>query len=85
MIPFTITRLKGLTYSQLQDYKHAVATYNKVEAFNSNVSTLRGNGNKSVEYYEFKTYDDKESYLTGLYFLTENNPTLSTITPVKKN
>jgi hypothetical protein len=84
MIPFTLGKLKGINYTQLRDYKEAVATYNIVEAFNSNVSTLRGNGNKSIEYYEFKTYDEKESYLTGLYFLTENNPSLK-ITPVKKN
>ena len=85
MIPFTLGKLKGINYSQLRDYKEAVATYNTVEAFNSNVSTLRGNGNKSVKYYEFKTYDDKVSYLSGLYFLTQTNPTLSTITPVEKN
>lgn len=84
MIPFTLGTLKGVNYSQLQIYKEAVATYNTVEAFNSNISTLRGNGDKSLNYYEFKTYDEKESYLTGLYFLTENNPSLK-ITPVKKN
>lgn len=84
MIPFTIGSLKGLTYSQLQIYKKAVATYNMVEEYNSNISTMHGNRNKHFNYYEFKTYHEKEAYKVGLYFLTQNNPNL-TITPVNKN
>ena len=69
---------------QYGEYKHAAATYTKVETYNSNVSTMRGNGGTSVTYYEFPTCQEQVQYKLGLFILTQTNPTV-TFTPVQKN
>lgn len=79
----TLGTLEGLTDSQYSDYKSAVAIYNNVEAFNSNVFTLRAAGNKSLSYYQFKTVDESIQYKVGLMILIQTNPTV-TYTQVQK-
>ena len=81
---FTLGTMKGLTFMQYSEYKTAVETYTKVESYNSNVSTLRGNGATSVTYYDFVTCLEQTKYTLGLFVLTQNNPTV-TFTPVAKN
>ena len=76
--------LQGLTLSQYTEYKYAVATYLKVEAFNSNISTLRSAGNLGLSYYDFHTYDEDYKYKLGLMLLIQTNPN-STFTQVQKN
>lgn len=80
----TLGKMNGLTYSQYMNYKYAVATYNKVEAFNSNVSTMRSAGETTVSYYEFPTCQEETIYSLGLMLLIQNNPG-KTFTPVQKN
>ena len=84
MNSLSLGKMKGLTFTQYNDYKQAIGTYNRVETFNSNVSTMRGNGQTSMIYYEFVSYQEQSDYKIGLYILTQNNPTL-TFTPVEKN
>ena len=84
MTCFTLGKMNGLSYSQYMEYKHAVATYNKVESYNSNVSTLRGSGSSSVSYYDFQTNQEQTIYSLGLMLLIQNNPGM-TFTPVPKN
>jgi hypothetical protein len=81
---FTLGTMKGLTFMQYSEYKSAVATYLKVEAYNSNVSTMRGNGDLSLTYYDFVSCLEQTKYKLGLYVLTQNNPRI-TFTPVQKN
>ena len=84
MNSLSLGKMKALTFTQYNDYKQAIGTYNRVETFNSNVSTMRGNGQTSMVYYEFVTYQEQADYKVGLYLLTQNNPGL-TFTPVEKN
>lgn len=81
---FTLGTMKGLTFMQYSEYKTAVETYTKVESYNSNVSTLRGNGATPVTYYDFVTCLEQTKYKLGLYLLTQNNPGVI-FTPVAKN
>ena len=83
MNSLSLGKMKGLTFTQYNDYKQAIVTYNRVEIYNSNVSTMRS-GNVSLTYYEFVTYQEQTDYTLGLYLLTQNNPGL-TFTPVHKN
>ena len=77
--------MKGLTYAQYIEYKTAIATYTKVESYNSNVSTLRGLGSgSSLSYYEFPTSQEETIYSLGLMLLIQNNPG-TTFTPIRKN
>lgn len=77
-------KMTGLTYAQYRDYKNAVATYTKVENYNSNVSTMRGQGSSDATYYEFPTNQEQTTYTLGLMLLIQNYPTI-TFTPVQKN
>jgi hypothetical protein len=83
MNSLSLGKMKGLTFTQYNDYKQALGTYNRVEAYNSNVSTMRGNGQTSLSYYEFVSYQEQSEYTIGLYLLTQNNPGL-TFTPITK-
>lgn len=76
--------LKSLTFSQYAEYKYAIGIYLKVEAFNSNVSTLRDTGNTGIPYYNFVSYKEENSYTLGQMLLIQTNPT-TTFTPVQKN
>ena len=64
MNSLSLGKMKGLTFTQYNDYKQAIVTYNRVEIYNSNVSTMRS-GNVSLTYYEFVTYKHiKSTYKT---------------------
>ena len=69
-------------YGQYQDYAASYEYFRRVELFNSNVSTLRGNGDKNVTYWKFNSSEDLTYYRQGgLLFATYWNYT----TPVEKN
>jgi hypothetical protein len=61
-----ISSFKGITYSQLNNYRYAWNTFNRIEKINSNVSTLHGNSNFSLSYYTFIDQTEKNMYDTGL-------------------
>ena len=61
-----ISSFKGITYSQLNNYRYSWNTFNRIEQSNSNVSTLHGNSTFSVSYYTFIDQTEKASYETGL-------------------
>jgi hypothetical protein len=60
-----ISSIQSTTYSQLQDYAASWNTFRSVELYNSNISTQRGNGNKSLNYYQFFSQTEKAAYNTG--------------------
>lgn len=76
--------LKALTFSQYIEYRSAIGTYNRVEAYNSNISTLRGRGNLGLSYYDFQTYKEDYKYKLGQRLLTQIYPDTKFI-PVEKN
>ena len=84
MSNYTLGKIQGLTYMQYGEYKSAVATFSKVELYNSNVSTMRGNGNLTGPYYNFATCQEEVKYTLGQMLLIQTNPTIK-ITPVQKN
>ena len=61
-----ISSFKGITYSQLNNYRYAWNTFNQIEQVNSNVSTMHGNGNLSLSYYTFLDQTQYAAYTTGL-------------------
>jgi len=83
---FPLGKMKGLTFMQYNDYSNAVNIFRTVEAFNSNVSTLRGNGNVGLSYYVFTSTTEETNYTRGLYLLVQNDPVNAALyTPVQKN
>ena len=61
-----ISSFKGINYSQLNKYRYAWNTFNRIEQVNSNVSTMHGNSNLSLSYYTFIDQTEKAIYDNGL-------------------
>ncbi len=61
-----LSTLQQLTYSQKYQYSTAWDTFRRVEFFNSNVSTQRGQGAVGyLPYYQFITLQEKNFYNQG--------------------
>ena len=56
-----VSGVKSLYYGQYQDYASSWEIFRRVELYNSNVSTQRGQGNTNLTYYQF--YDNQERSL----------------------
>lgn len=77
-----VATINSMTYNQLQDYNYSWNMFRSVETYNSNISTQRSQGNKTLNYYQFTSQDDASSYRTGAsLFLTY----LGISTTVQKN
>jgi len=61
-----------LTESQLSYYRKCSSTFNRVQDYNSNISTLRSKGNLTASYYQFLTSEEKNQYTKGLFLLTQS-------------
>jgi hypothetical protein len=83
---FPLGKMRGLTFMQYRDYSEAVNIFRTVEAYNSNVSTIRGNGNLGVSYYIFNSSEDETKYKQGQFILVQNDPlNANNYNPVQKN
>jgi hypothetical protein len=60
-----LSGFKFLYQSQNLEYRQAFATFDKVQLFNSNVSTLRAAGNSNLSYYQFLTNKEKTTFTKG--------------------
>ncbi|NBO71812.1 MAG: hypothetical protein EBU66_14295 [Bacteroidetes bacterium] len=49
-------------------------TYNRIQLFNSNVSTIRSGGDKTVTYYSYATYTEKNSFTSGQFLHQQRYP-----------
>jgi hypothetical protein len=61
-----------LTQSQLRYYKTSVQTFNRVQDYNSNISTLRSQGDSRNPYYQFISLEEKNNYTKGLFLLAQS-------------
>jgi hypothetical protein len=61
-----------LSQSQLKYYRTSVQTFNRIQSYNSNISTLRSRGNLTASYYQFLTSEEKNNYTKGLFLLTQS-------------
>ena len=64
-----------LSSAQLLQYKQAWYTFNRVQLYNSNVSTLRYGGNLTQNYYQYVTNDEKKMFSLGQTLHTQSYPT----------
>jgi uridine kinase len=62
-----LSGFKFLTFSQKQEYSYAFQLFNNIQAYNSNVSTLRAGGALNVPYYQFLTNEEKTKFLQGRF------------------
>ena len=76
LCPTDLSGFKFLYFSQAQSYQNAAIYYQQVQAFNSNVSTLRSGGQNLV-YYQFPTQQQRAQYNTGRSILVQSYPAQS--------
>jgi hypothetical protein len=74
LCPSDISGFKFMYFSQSQEYKNAAKFYQQVQAFNSNISTLRNQGQNTLSYYQFPTQEQKAQYNTGRFLLVQSYP-----------
>ena len=61
-----------LSQSQLSSYKTNVQTFNRIQTYNSNISTLRSQGDLTRSYYQFISSQEKNQFTQGLFLLTQS-------------
>jgi hypothetical protein len=69
-----LSGFKFLTFAQKTEYQRAWQIFNNVQAFNSNVSTLRAAGQKNLTYYQFISNIEKTKCLQGQYLHVQSYP-----------
>ena len=86
LCPTDLSGFKFLYDSQFQKYKQSATYFQQVQAYNSNVSTLRSLGQNTLSYYQFPTNQKRDQYTRGRSLLVESYPNLSSIfLPVEQN
>jgi hypothetical protein len=71
---FIIGEMTGLTNTQLLQFSDASRVFLRVQAFNQNIRSKRIAGNKTLSYYIFANYAEKNAYRIGQFTLTQNDP-----------
>ena len=61
----SISTIASVSYNQRYEYKTAWNSFQTVELYNSNVSTLRSQGDKSLTYYQYPTCKVQSQYRQG--------------------
>jgi hypothetical protein len=60
-----VSGVKSLYYGQYQDYASSWEIFRRVELYNSNVSTQRGQGASNLTYYQFYDNQERSFYRQG--------------------
>jgi hypothetical protein len=67
--------IKGLSIRQYDIYKKSWNTFDKIQSYNAQVSTLIGlNPTASVSYWRFANGDEKGQYIQGQYLHQQAYP-----------
>jgi hypothetical protein len=61
----SISTIQSVSYNQYASYKTCWETFRSVELYNSNVSTQRGQGNKTISYYQYPDSTKQSQYKQG--------------------
>ena len=77
--------MKGLTYMQYKEYKNAVNTFFRIQAYDTAIAFQRQQGKTDVSYYSFANSTEQTQYTLGRMLLVQNDPTnTSKYIPVEK-
>ena len=69
-----LSGFKFLTNDQKLKYKQSWTVFNQVQSFNSNVSTLRAEGQKGIPYFQFINTENKTRFLQGRFLHIQSYP-----------
>ena len=71
---FDLSGIGCINQSQKLIYKEAWENYNRIQSYNSNVSTLRSQGDLTGQYYMYISYKERESFRQGQFLHTQVYP-----------
>ena len=71
---FLLGKMKGLTYMQYKEYKAAVNTFLRVQAYDAAILSQRRSGYTDVSYYSFESSTEQTQYRLGRMLLIQNDP-----------
>lgn len=60
-----LSGVQALTYRQVNEYSFSWLTFQRVEIYNAQVSTMRANGDTSINYWQFETNEGLTNYRLG--------------------
>jgi hypothetical protein len=69
-----LSGFKFLTFSQKSEYTRAFQLFNTIQNYNSNVSTLRFQGQTTLTYYQFLSGEEKTKFLQGRFLHIQSFP-----------
>ncbi len=69
-----LSGFKFLTFGQKTEYQRAWQIFDNVQAFNSNVSTLRFAGQSNLTYFQFISGEEKTKFLQGRFLHIQAYP-----------
>jgi hypothetical protein len=65
MVCFDLSGFKGLSFGTAMQYKTDWNTFERIQDYNSNVSTSRALGSTGQTYYIYRSGDEKISFTNG--------------------
>jgi len=71
---FDLSGFLAVPSSVKLDYQQYWNVYNRVQTINSNISSIRGTGDKTQDYYKFFSYNELASYTQGQYLHVQRYP-----------
>ncbi len=69
-----LSGFKFLSFAQKNEYSRAFQLFDSIQNFNSNVSTLRSEGQKGLTYYQFISNVEKTKFLQGRFLHIQSYP-----------
>jgi hypothetical protein len=69
-----LSGFKFLTFAQKSEYTRAFQLFNTIQNYNSNVSTLRFQGQTTLTYYQFLSGEEKTKFLQGRFLHIQSFP-----------
>lgn len=75
--PLTFSGFLALSDSERRKYQSYWDTFNRIQAFNTTVSTLRNAGDRTKTYYIYASYAEREAFTNGQMLHTRQYPSSS--------
>ncbi len=64
-VSFDLSGFLAVPQSVKVDYQAYWNTYNRIQAFNAGISTVRGGGDKTQSYYQFVNGEERVGFING--------------------
>lgn len=74
---FDLSGFTGLPFSLANTYRAQWATFNRIQSYNLNVSTMRNAGDKTLNYYQFVSNTERGEFASGQVLHQRRYPTVN--------